>query len=316
MKFSIIICTYNPDKRLIIRTIKSIINLVIKESLISEVLLINNNSDNNILEDEDVRDEIKKISTLRIINETNQGLVYARIKGFKESKGDWLIFVDDDNELEKNYLVKLEKAITDNKEVACWGPGHIKVEFIDGAPNFVMSHYKKIFQEKNISGCIKGNEKGWHSYYPTGSGLCINRTAFGNYEEAFKSENLTAVGRKGNELSSGEDAQIIWTIIKKNQFVGCSHEMKLVHMIVEKRCSSSYIIKLNFNLSYDYYKSYYESFNDKEIFNLKPTVATYFSTFLKAFLKAFPNLKVFLKIFKIDSAWLKGYSKFYKEYFQ
>jgi glycosyltransferase involved in cell wall biosynthesis len=315
MQFSVIICTYNPDKRLILRALKSITGQQKSSSFSSETIVVDNNSTNLFFEDEEIKKAMAAITSFKLVKETKQGLAHARLKGFSEAGGQWIVFVDDDNELESNYLIKLQEAISSNPEVGCWGPGKITVEFVDEAQAFVAEHYKGMFQEKNCRGYVKGNEKGWHPYYPTGSGLCMEKSIFEKYTQDFNSGKLNATGRKGNALSSGEDTQIIWTAIKNGQFVGCSSEMKLVHMIAKKRCEPRYLAALNFNISYDYYKSYYESFEDNDVFKIKPSSLTYLKIFFKSFFKSLPGLFAFFKIYRIDSAWYKGYDKFYSEHF-
>jgi glycosyltransferase involved in cell wall biosynthesis len=286
MHFSVIICTYNPDKRILLRTLRSVAELTLAPSFSAEVLIVDNNSSNNFLNENSIQKEIAGISNCSVHTEKKQGLVYARLKGFDEAKGDWLVFVDDDNELEKNYLTGLNEAIQKNKTVLCWGPGKITVDFIDGAQVFVSKYFKALFQEKDLAASATGNEKGWHSYYPTGSGLSIDRTILEIYKKHFTEGKINAVGRQGENLSSGE----------------------------EKRCTLKYMTALNFNLAYDYYKGYYEYFKDEKVFDARPTAFSFLKLWFRSLKRSFPLLNSAVKIYKIESAWLKGYIKFSREF--
>ncbi len=102
-KFSIIVPVYNTEKYLE-RCLDSI-----KEQTISdyEVIVVNDGSTDNS------KDIIKKYP-YKVINQKNQGLSMARNNGVKEARGEYIIFLDSDDYLEKNLLKKIN-AVLDNK---------------------------------------------------------------------------------------------------------------------------------------------------------------------------------------------------------
>jgi glycosyltransferase involved in cell wall biosynthesis len=118
-RLSIIICTWNRPIE-ITHCIKSIINAN-PSSLISECEVI-------IIDDGKLPDEILKgiDSTLKqsgyslryIQKDEKRGTFFSRILGIKKAKGDIILFIDDDAEMEKNYLETLLMTYNNNPEIA------------------------------------------------------------------------------------------------------------------------------------------------------------------------------------------------------
>lgn len=105
---SIIIPIYNSEKY-----IKKCINSVIEQSYKNiEIILVNDGSTDNSLE---ICKSYKKIdSRIRIINQKNKGTAAARNVGIKKSKGEYICFVDSDDEIKSNYVEYLLYLINKN----------------------------------------------------------------------------------------------------------------------------------------------------------------------------------------------------------
>jgi glycosyltransferase involved in cell wall biosynthesis len=306
---SIIICTYNPEIRLIKRAIKSV--LTQKTSLEYELIIVDNNSSNDFLSNS----EIKKLidDKTKIICENQQGLVFARITGVVNSKFEIIVFVDDDNELSSDYIDGLSLLFQKFPKVKIWGAGNINVDFIEGAENWVKKYMMDFYQKRQLTEDVFGNKEGWAHFYPVGSGMVIEKKAFQSYLNSYNSGQISATGRKGDSLASGEDSQIIWTVIKNGYFVGSSPLLKLVHIIPKKRTLFPYLKRLNLNLSYSFYRSFYEVFNknlnEKEVVNCK----SYFLLFIGALRAAKLNFYDVYKIYNIRKNWFDGYRMFLKQ---
>ena len=99
MDFTIVVPTYNGANR-IEHCIRGIKNLIIPENLSYEIIFIDNNSTDNVVE---IINQ-SNLSNYRIEKETTQGLFFARDRGIKESKSDWIFFIDDDIEVQPNWI--------------------------------------------------------------------------------------------------------------------------------------------------------------------------------------------------------------------
>jgi len=102
MKISVIIPTYNRA-HLISRAIDSALN---QTSLPFEIIIINDGST------DDTRNVLKKYnSRIRTISTENCGVSHARNIGIKAAQGNWLAFLDSDDEWKSNKLARQKNEI-------------------------------------------------------------------------------------------------------------------------------------------------------------------------------------------------------------
>lgn len=98
MKVSIIIAVYNIEKY-IEKCLVSVLNQTFSDI---EIIVVNDGSTDSSL------DIIKKICVhdkrVKIINQNNKGLIEARKSGFRESEGEYILFMDGDDWLELNAI--------------------------------------------------------------------------------------------------------------------------------------------------------------------------------------------------------------------
>lgn len=117
-KFSIIVPVYNVEKY-IKKCLDSILNQSFKDY---EVIVVNDGTQDDSI-------ELIKDYPVKIINQKNQGLSAARNKGVKQSSGEYIIFVDSDDYLEKDLLKKINESLTNSPDVVRF---QIKEVYEDG----------------------------------------------------------------------------------------------------------------------------------------------------------------------------------------
>lgn len=105
-KFSIIIPVYNVEKY-IEKCLDSIFNQTLKDF---EVIVVNDGTKDKSI-------ELIKNYDIKIINQKNQGLSAARNRGVKEATGEYLLFLDSDDYLEKDTLKELNKSLKNNPDI-------------------------------------------------------------------------------------------------------------------------------------------------------------------------------------------------------
>ena len=107
MKYSIIVPAYNTEKY-IDKCLKSIFSNTYKNF---EVIIVNDGSTDKT---EDIINKyIKKYDNIIHIKQKNMGLSMARNNGVKKATGDYLLFIDSDDYVEKNLLENINKNISD-----------------------------------------------------------------------------------------------------------------------------------------------------------------------------------------------------------
>ena len=104
MKTSVILCTYNRCE-LLSRALDSVLNSELPESFQWELLVVDNNSSDKT---KAVVDSYRvRFPNLRYIFEARQGKSHALNRGLREAKGEILAFMDDDVQVDPQWLSKI-----------------------------------------------------------------------------------------------------------------------------------------------------------------------------------------------------------------
>ena len=236
MKFSIVICTYNGEKTLA-RVLDSVLKLEQKYELLQETIVVDNNS---IDKTKSIIDEyIKKDSTIKYIFEAKQGLSNAR-RNATRATGDWVIYVDDDNILDTKWLVELKDTITKNSNA-----GVINGAVV-GLPQEKFNESEEIrfkLMYRNLA-CTHLNSIDFPAEpnnEPIGAGMCIIKKAIDVIDQQGW---LKLEGRKGENLSSGEDTELCNKVFKQGYGFVSNYKMIMFHLIPSGRVQEQYIDKL------------------------------------------------------------------------
>lgn len=246
--YSIVICTYNPDERILARCLNAV-SAFDRSGLKVEIILVDNNSSVKLYEKPYIKDFLKRESHSKLIIEERQGLAYARVAGMKESAGQWVVFLDDDNEPGPSYLQELTQLIKDYPGVGAWGPGTINVDFIDGIDKSVEKKMRPYFQERVISHVEYAMLREYQDCYPAGTGLCVKREILMDYTEFVELGRVTLTGRNGGRMSSGEDMQIVFLGITKGYAAGIAPGLSLTHIIPAQKTNFFALRRLVFGMS-------------------------------------------------------------------
>lgn len=241
--YTIVICTYNPDERLLKRCLNAIYNLN-TDGITTEVILVDNNSLIQVERLPYIKEYIRKIPSLKTIMVAVQGVNYARIAAIAEAKGKYIIYFNYDNEPESNYLQELKKLNTKYPQVAALGPGHVSVDFIDGIEKSIEIYARAAFQERHDEAIKFSSVREWQPSYPFGTGLCTYTFLLKEYISLTRQGRFNMPGWKGKELTTGEDAQMVLFCISKGYFAGVSPTLQIRHIIPKTRANDKYLQRL------------------------------------------------------------------------
>lgn len=134
MKISLITCVYNTEKYLR-RCLESIRKQRYHDF---EVIIINDGSTDN--SQKIINEYVEIDSRFRSIEQVNLGQAIARNKGISEAKGEYIVFVDSDDEVKDTYLSSLSKAIEYNLDLGF--SRYTRV--FDDKPNILEKKYRYI----------------------------------------------------------------------------------------------------------------------------------------------------------------------------
>ena len=234
--FTIVICTYNGENYLD-QCLTAIIRLHSQRDYVGAVLVVDNNSTDNtkdiILKYAETNDLIKYEF------EKSQGLSYAREHAVK-AQTEWVIYVDDDNILDPDWLIQLEKVIRE----------HPRAGVVNGAviakPITNLNEQKKAILKamyKNLA-CTHIEEPKVSdppNTIPMGAGMCVRTDALKKIES---DGWLNLTGRTKKDFSSGEDTELCERVFSQGYEYASSYKMKLYHLIPDGRLEEKYIVKL------------------------------------------------------------------------
>jgi len=232
--FSIIVCTYNRDKYLY-DALKCI-----AENGFScpeyEIVLINNNStDNTENECKMFHRDFPQVNFNYFV-ELNQGLSFARNRGIMEAKGDWLVFLDDDSFVGKDYLKNLADNLEKYTDCEAFG-GKISPKFENGEIPKWLSKWTYSWVSAIDLGENTQEFKG--EKYPIGANMGIRKSTL-NKTGYFN----TKLGRSKKNLIGGEEKDIFNRIKNHGGRICYFPNIEVQHIIPIHRTTDDYIVKM------------------------------------------------------------------------
>lgn len=236
---SIVICCYNSSS-LLSETLKHICNQKVPSFIKWEVIVVDNNStDDTSGIAKSYLEKNKCPAPFKIIFQAEQGLSKARKTGLDNSKYEYIIFCDDDNRLNENYVEKSYMFMESNPDAGVAGASSEAVT--DGVfPEWFgkFSNHYSIGRQGD-----ENTDLTWTSGYVWGAGMVIRRSALKELYENGYTSNLS--DREGEILSSGGDVEICFALRLAGWKILYSPELKFSHFISKERLNWEYLRKLN-----------------------------------------------------------------------
>jgi glycosyltransferase involved in cell wall biosynthesis len=235
---SVIICSHNPRPDYFRRVLDALLDQTLSQNR-WELLLIDNASEMPLAATWDISWQPNG----RHINEEELGLAPARRRGMREASADLLVFVDDDNILDRDYLSKAVRIKHDWPMLGVWGSGSTRGEFEFKPPKHLEEYMAwlalrdtKIPRWSNVYPC-KGAT-------PWGAGLCVRSHVAEAYRKFYDRSVIRITGRQGKVLLSGEDVEICIVACKLGLGMGIFPELRLIHLIPKERVREDYLLKI------------------------------------------------------------------------
>ncbi|HEY0243213.1 MAG TPA: glycosyltransferase [Gemmatimonadaceae bacterium] len=241
---SVIVCTHNPREEYLSRTLTALQ----RQSLAHEeweLLVIDNASTERL----DARLDLSWHIAGRVVRENELGLTPARLRGIRESKGEVLVFVDDDNVLADDYLEKVRSVASTHPFLGAWS-GTVKGEFEIEPPQWTRRYWGNLVI-RDVPRDAWSNIY-WHDQTtPLGAGLCVRRTVAGEYlrlhDEGIRTFKMD---RAGQNLVSGGDNDLSACAIDIGLACGVIASLRLTHLIPRERLTEAYLLSLAEGVAY------------------------------------------------------------------
>ena len=225
---SIIVCTYNRELYL-----PKMLNSVAKQNCNRddfELIIVDNNSTDNT-------SQICKNFESSNINiyyflEKKQGLSFARNRGIKEAKGNFLVFIDDDAFLDKCYINELKKYLANIDGDVGFG-GKILPYLECELPKWMSDYLSPLMSIIDLGNKIK-LFKGYK--YPIGANMGVSKSIIskiGTFNEK--------LGRTGKSMMGGEEKDFFHRIKKSKIPIYYFPKMLVNHVIPSERLTVQFI---------------------------------------------------------------------------
>lgn len=275
MKISVIVPVYNSSK-FISRCLDSIIK---QKKYIYEIICIDDGSTDDSLQKLNIYKQ--KYNFIKVLSKDNKGVSNTRNVGIKIASGDYVMFVDSDDYLEDDYLLKMlnnhncEDIIksgftidSDNSKIKC-GVNKNKIIKMDEIVNNVKqnNNFNVVFGQLINLKLIKQNNIRFNEEISYGEDLLFNIECYK------KSKQIKIVNNFGYIMSTDNQNSItrsvsIESVIKRIDDTIIVYQ-SLNELLNEKTINSIIIKKININL-----KKYIRSRNSS-MYNLKKIIIKY-----------------------------------------
>lgn len=245
LKVSIVVCTFNSNQR-IAATLDSLRHIESSKERF-EVIIVNNRSTDSTRSLVDSYIKNYHLENWRIIDETRLGLMHARLCGIQNSKYEIISFVDDDNQVEENWVEVLIDSFERNPEMGILGCESLVVnsefcEYPDWFSFFSKSYaVGRQVEESNGSSFISNGVHTKDAIW--GAGMSIRSQVYKKLNELSFEPILT--GRKGSSLSAGDDTEICFASQLLGYKVGIILGTTMTHSVPMSRVTEHYLRKLN-----------------------------------------------------------------------
>jgi glycosyltransferase involved in cell wall biosynthesis len=177
------------------------------------------------------------------VREDELGLTPARLRGIAEARGHVIIFVDDDNVLDPDYLAKALDVARAFPFIGAWG-GAVRPEFEVQPEEWTREYWVHLAIRDYDRPYWSNNPKDWHCL-PCGAGLCVRRNVAENYRaKVVGSPMRRALDRKGQTLASCGDTDLARSAVYEGLGFGVFPQLSTTHLIPSARLTEDYLVRL------------------------------------------------------------------------
>ncbi len=235
---TVVICTHNPRADYFAQCLDALRSQTLPATA-WELIIVDNRSDELIGPGIDLGWH----PAARIIREEVLGLTPARLRGIREANGALLVFVDDDNVLDPDYLAVAARLASERPFLGAWS-GQCRPRFEAPPPAWTERYWGAL--------CIRRFEtESWSNQprladtMPAGAGLCVRREVAHRYRALHDGGcRRFQLDRTGTSLISGGDNDLAACACLLGLGVGLTPELKLDHLISKGRLEADYLARL------------------------------------------------------------------------
>jgi glycosyltransferase involved in cell wall biosynthesis len=239
----ICICTYNARPGSLRRAIASI---AAQQHAAGQfrVLVVDNRSRPAV--SRDVLEPLRALGIeARIVREERLGIAPARARAIAETDGEWILFVDDDNEIAPDYVAVGAAFVRAHPEAGCFG-GKSLLPAGTRVPRWAAPFLPYLAVIDHGAADIIATREGWGPWEPPCAGAWVHRSVLAEFTRRLaRDPRGFALGRRGKRgLGSCEDSLMMRGAIRTGRASAYLPALRLVHHIPPRRLRFGYLIRL------------------------------------------------------------------------
>jgi len=237
------ICTHNPREEIIAITLGSLARQTIDKSKFR--LLLVDNASSPPLSDALLAPLRDAGVQTRMVSESTPGLARARLKAIAETSSDWVLFLDDDNELTPDYLDRGFNIMTGSSELGCFGGKLLLPDYIK-PPRLLRPFLPYLAIKDHGDEVMTDRTDYWGPWEPPGAGSFVHRQVLDLYKSKAEHDELFfQLGRTGSKsVASCEDSLMMRGAVQLGLYCSYQPSLRIVHHINPNRIRTRYLLKL------------------------------------------------------------------------
>ena len=244
VELSVIICSHNPRMEYLTRVLTALADQTLPNDR-WELLLVDNRSDEPLAAKVDLQWQ----PNARHVREERLGLTPARLAGIHAAQSGMLVFVDDDNILESDYLESALAIANKWPILGAWG-GEIKPQFECEPPDWTRKYWP-LLAIRQLDGDRWSNLKDHMETTPCGAGMCVRREVATHYAAMVDADFMRlSLDRIGSDLSSCGDTDLALVAYDMGLGTGLFKSLQITHIIPAGRLEEAYLLRLVRGIAY------------------------------------------------------------------
>jgi glycosyltransferase involved in cell wall biosynthesis len=230
--FSIVLCTRNPRSDYLQKVLSALSRLTGR--ITRELVVVDSNSAPPL--------EYRGIGWpegTRVTRLEKAGVARARATGVREAKGKWILFVDDDNVLDADYLERAVEIIERDSSMVLFC-GRITGAFESPPPDWLSNYYQQLaiidFPEDSVAAAwIPDKIPCWTA------GMCVRRDIVMDYCEHLAKDPFA----QATISTRVEDVYLVMRTVAKGHKAGLFRALHLHHLIPAERMTVDYLCAIS-----------------------------------------------------------------------
>lgn len=241
---SVIVCTHNPRPDYLGRVLAALDAQTLPKSAWDLIIV-----DNASAPDAGPRNDLSWHPEARLIREDVLGLTPARLRGMRESSGTLLVFVDDDNVLDPDFLAVSLQISEQRPFLGAWS-GQCRGEFETPPPAWTRRYWGNLVV-REFDHDVWSNLPRLAATMPCGAGLSVRREVALHYLSLYESgQRPHQMDRTGRAMLSGGDNDLAACACDVGLGVGLIASLRLTHLIPPERLTLDYLARLAEGIHY------------------------------------------------------------------